>query len=585
MTYNGFVIFTLIAHLVIGVWCARVASRKGRDSVWWFILAGHAGLLALAAVYLVSDRSSREAGEGADPTRRWLWRALAMSPSLVGLVVMFGLNAFPPGALAGLALFFGVVALSLFGMALLNLVLGAPWTPFAVARHVVAEAVSIRIVVGIIACVFLAVTAIPFALEVDRPLNYRVQMNLEFSLLCVTVLLVVMTVVLSCWTLSNEVDKSQVYITLTKPIGRGGFLLGKWLGIVLLGALLLTIAGGVVYGTTGHYLAQQEKSRYDEIVIGEQVLTARVPIDPLPPDGLDRVVEEQYAQLIQQQGRMFVDERGGEFEVKQEVRQRLLGGWKSVAPYGYQGFRQVYRFEGLDRAQEGGRTLQVQYKIRGSGVPNNVARLNWYANGLLVNDTQDRAPVEAPLDARLSLIIPTDVVDGEGRIELMVENVTVGNASIKFVGDDGLQLYYEVGGFGPNFARALLVMWVKLAFAAAVGLTFSTFLGFPVAVLCTMLVYLVAEHAGYIIDATYWYPKGTETNPVKQVIAWIGYGFAWLFQLFGDLKPTRRVVDGLYISWREVGTIVLFVGLFYTGLTGLLGWLVFNRRELARVQV
>ncbi len=594
MTYNELLILGLLIHLAIGVWCYRVAARKERDGVLWFILGAMFSVFALAAVYLVADQKSRGGRGKTQTAHRWLWRGLAMLPALVGLIIDFSLRGFPTKAATGLALFAGVLAVYLLGLALINLILSAPWAPLSVARTLIDEAMAYRVLVGVVGVIFLGVVACPLLLNPEQPLSYRVQMNLSFSLLWVSLWLVILTIVLSCWTLSSEVDKSHVFITLTKPIGRGAFLMGKWLGIVMLNALLLAVSGSVIFASTKLYLAQQQRTIYDEIVINEQVLTARVPIEPVPPDGLDRAVEQRYEARLREKGEDFIAGRGGPEKFKEEIRQQLLGGWMSLGPpppIGGASFRQEYVFDGLSAVGNASRTLQVQYKIRGT-IQSDVARLNWYVfdadsnRYILISEKPRAVGIEAPLDTNLTLLVPIEGIDKNGRLELRVENVTPGNSTVKFVGDDGLLLYYKVGSFGGNFVRALMVTWIKLAFAAAVGLAFSAFLGFPVAVLCTALVYIVADNSGYVISAAYWYPReGAGRHPVKQFISWIGYGFTWLFRLFGDMQQNKRLVDGQYISWREMGTLVFFVGVFYTGFAALLGWLVFNRRELARVQV
>ena len=47
-----------------------------------------------------------------------------------------------------------------------------------------------------------------------------------------------------------EIATRQIHMTLTKPLGRVQYLLGKWLGIVLLNAVLLVVAGIATYGFT-----------------------------------------------------------------------------------------------------------------------------------------------------------------------------------------------------------------------------------------------------------------------------------------------------------------------------------------------
>ena len=143
-------------------------------------------------------------------------------------------------------------------LALVRLALQLRWQPLAVARTVLDEAVDLKIVVILVALLLLILPMLPFVITADQPLRYRIQNFLHYSMFISGVLLSLMTVFLACWTLANEVAERQIHTISVKPIGRGAYLFGKWLGIMLLNAVLLTIVAAAIYGFTMFHLATLE---------------------------------------------------------------------------------------------------------------------------------------------------------------------------------------------------------------------------------------------------------------------------------------------------------------------------------------
>ena len=62
---------------------------------------------------------------------------------------------------------------------------------------------------------------------------------------------------------------------MTKPISRGQYLLGKWVGIVLLNALLVAIAGGGVWTFARVLQTGKERNPLDRIEVNDHLLVAR----------------------------------------------------------------------------------------------------------------------------------------------------------------------------------------------------------------------------------------------------------------------------------------------------------------------
>ena len=55
-------------------------------------------------------------------------------------------------------------------------------------------------------------------------------------------------------------NTKSIFLLVTKPVQRGQLWLGKWVGLMLLNTVLLTVAGGVTYGLLRWNLSPQHLS-------------------------------------------------------------------------------------------------------------------------------------------------------------------------------------------------------------------------------------------------------------------------------------------------------------------------------------
>ena len=204
-------------------------------------------------------------------------------------------------------------------------------------------------------------------------------------------------------------------------------------------------------------------------------------------------------------------------------------------------------------------------------------------------------PSEVSLGVALSRELPATLVDETGRLELVIYNESVeqgpdGNAVVTRVNPeaisfaaDGLEVFYSAGSYQANFARVALVLWVKLAFLAMLGITAATFLSFPVACLVAFSVFLIAESTGYLTLSLEYYDAADQLGNIqwwKIPVRAIGLAVTAMFKTYSDLRPTSRLVDGRLL---DLSTVVW-------GMTVLAAWSlalyavgvgVFRRRELA----
>src|SRR5438034_9048926 len=117
----------------------------------------------------------------------------------------------------------------------------------AIAFLTVKAAFRYRLVIVLATLLLLAVVALPLVIKHDGTARGFTQILLTYTLSVITALLGFSTLWLACGTLARDVEDCQMQMVAVKPIARWEIWLGKWLGLLMLNAALLAVAGGSVY--------------------------------------------------------------------------------------------------------------------------------------------------------------------------------------------------------------------------------------------------------------------------------------------------------------------------------------------------
>lgn len=554
----------------------------------------------------------------------WVWRQVPWVRRVTGwvigvvvaaLTVGFCLSlGWRGGAIATVGAFAMAAGFTL-GLALIRALLRGGHPVAGVARTLVDEAIRMKVAVVFIVALVLLVPVLPLSLDEGDPLKYRLQMFLSWSMIITSVLLSLMTIFLAVGTVSREVEQRQIFLTMTKPVSRAQYLLGKWLGVALLNLLLVSVSGAGVYVFTKMLARQPAWDGADRLAVDEQVLVARVSLAPQPADPavIQRAYQERLVQLQAQEPQVYGPPGTPLEQVPQELRrqiqQHLMSQWFTVGPRQ----TQVFVFRDPRLLHSGGRSIQLRLEPKAAGsTSDGFVRLSMRVNGRPFWPFGEPV-VKLSVDTYHMLEIPTEVVSPEGTLELAISNPAVDEQeqpSISFDPADGLQVLYRVGGFEANLFRSLAILWVRLCFLAALGLAASTFLGFPIACVLCLMVYVAAAGSGYLHESMEYYaafPRDTLTlwekivwipqqfvslmgegkvyDAVKILVRLLGTAFLKLVPSFSDYNPTPLLAEGLLVPWRQLGRAVLEVGVLWTGTAAVIGWLIFRRRELAQVTV
>ncbi len=604
---------------------------------WWLIWAA-LGLCGFGGSWLLRSQGSGSLASGVFLIAGglfllWMYWGLWQARELTGMKVLSGY------VLSGNAVWFLVYGLLgtsyggwaialvgvwtmatifMVGLWLIYLLLSPGWAITGVARTLVDEAIRMKVALIFIIGMVLLVPILPIMLDHTERLDYRIKFFLNWSLAGTAMMLSLMSVFLACGSICTEIAQKYIFMTMVKPVSRLQYLMGKWLGIALLNLLLITVAGvGIAAFThilTAQPVAEQSKAYVERQAVAYEVLTAREAASPRPSDKMDFAseVRNRYEKLKRESPQEYGDKLT--IAQRRSIENRIVAAWHAIGP----GDSQTYVFTGLAEAKEMNQPLQFRFKPKMSKTPpDEMARL-----ALWVNDRPHPAyaGVHYPIvvaEGNFHVIsLDSQLIDSDGTLKLRIANINLVDpqatfpATVSFTPGTGLEILYRVGGFEGNLVRSLAMVWVRLSFLAILGIMAGTFLGFPVACLMSMMVYFSAIASGYLAESLRNYAgysdqgfnawqklttvgggifsnlgEGEYWKAMKIVIRLVGEFFLLFVPDFSAYNPTPLLSDGRLVSWQMLGGAALWVGLVSGGACLFIGWLIFRRRELAKVIV
>ncbi len=501
---------------------------------------------------------------------------------------------------------------------------------FGVARTLIDEAVRMKVAMVFVVLLILLLGILPLSLSQDK-LADQIQRFITYSLMAVGFLLGLMTVFLACATITGEISRKQIFLTMTKPIGRFEYLVGKWLGIALLNFVLLLTCGAAIYSFAYMLRSRAAGDPFALAMVDQTVLTSRQTIAPQPAS--PNVLPEMRDEHLQQLRADFPDRYPARWaDLAQRQRDEVEGAvrrkWLTIGPTA----SRTYVFRGLDHltARQRG-VLHLRIKPRREMRPE--AGHDYVYLTLTLNDSgkdeqiRDAITGEFVPTARIKvknntfrqLVIPLTMRDATGNPHRLVNDgvlrVTIKNdppsaaegyGSVQFKPGEGIELLYPAGSFETNYGRSLLILWVQMAMLAAIGLAAGSALSFPVAVLVTLATFLGGTAKIYLGDSfRYWVKLPDESLAgwdwisaylelltravgerefgvlVKLLMAGLGKIVVILLPGIGVFDPTELVASGKLVSWEMTADAVLWLGVIWGGLSAAVGWMLFSRRELA----
>ena len=564
----------------------------------------------------VSSPEPRLAGDGLPP---WLadnpaagrWTRLALpGAAIAALALAVGLwAAGRPAAAIAVA---GAVALAVgfvVGVAVLRQLLSGSYPVIGVARAIVEEAIGSRLSILLVMMVVVTLPILPLLLDPQERLAYRLQFLLTWSLSGASVLLAVITIALSCGSVCGDIESRRIHMTLSKPIHRSEYLLGKWLGVILLDGMLVGLVGIGVYAGVLALAKMPAADAADRLAVQEQVLTARVVARPVHPSGadFDRSVAATIEEIRKSDPASF--DRSPERARKRIVAQRVHE-WHTVTA----DVVSSYLFTGLDK--QAIRAPVVQLRLEPFADNSSIARADvrfalWLNERPFPIRGGEHAAYTFSTGLTHTIDLPTEAIADDGTLRVTIANqnlVMPGEerpTSISVTPGEGLEVMYRAGSFGGNVVRGLLVMGAKLVLLAAAALAAAAWLGFPTALLASLMVYVTAAASGFFADAIDIYTGLDRKNDtlmdmlrlrlmmiverivkvewwelIKTFGAYCADAFLAVIPSFGTQDAIAQLATGRLVPLAEVASGLLFLAVAYPLALLALGWVLLERRDL-----
>jgi len=166
----------------------------------------------------------------------------------------------------------------------------------AVARNTIAQAVRNRVAFVVMGIYLLLVPLLPFIVRGDGTLQGLVNVVVTYLLILAGALLSVLTVALASTSLWDEIREKQIFVLESKPVRRWEILVGKFLGILLIDAVMLVFVGIALLACVRVIMTQERWDLIERELTRRQITSARRVISPRDAVSADEV-RRQYEML------------------------------------------------------------------------------------------------------------------------------------------------------------------------------------------------------------------------------------------------------------------------------------------------
>lgn len=455
----------------------------------------------------------------------------------------------------------------------------------AIAFLTLRAAFRYRLVVVLLMLLLGLVVALPMLIKDDGTAAGFTQILLTYTLSAITGLLGFTTLWLACGTLAREVEECQLQMIAVKPVARWQIWIGKWLGILMLNAMLLIPSSGAVYGLL--MWRAQRLPEAQQAILRNEVLVSRSGVKEVSRD-LTPVIDAAYQDYLKQN------------TVAPEYRQMLKDQVREQVKSEFQVVRSGYvrRWE-IELGSAGKKLkdqpLYIRTKFSVARQSSSTGETTLYPTIWQIgvpgttNSWQMRRKLAA--DTMHELPIPANLFDQNGRIT--IECLNAGDVDLLFLLDDGMEVLYRDGGFTVNFARGVAILFFWMALLAAIGLAAASFLSFPVAAFVALGILVVGFSSGTMAQVLEEggvtgvnHETGRVMSPglIDMVAVPVFSGMLKVINLVQRFSPIDNLSSGRTISWEQLGLAAIQIVGLLGGLFAGVGIYLFTRRELAAVQ-
>ncbi|QGJ70303.1 Hypothetical protein PBC10988_19980 [Planctomycetales bacterium 10988] len=422
----------------------------------------------------------------------------------------------------------------------------SPRRVLALAWLAMKESINRRVLV--VAVIFLILLLFA-GWYLDNRGDIAAKMYLSFVFTSMSVLVIVLSVVLSAFSLPSDLNSRTILLIVAKPVRRHEIVLGRVLGFLATGTILLAVMGGISYFFVSRGLDHTHVLRESEIALEDYDPTAENPIVKRGRTAMKH--GHRHEVLFYKNGDIYVEDTPGHSH-RAEVRTNQQGEEivqlgeplsilrARVPRYGTLLFRDrngELQDKGINVGTEWKYKTCIEGGTRSAGIwtfedlyeeefPNGVPlelTLGVYRSykGDIDSGILGSLRLRNPTDGRTSnpilfrakeyytdrLFIPRTVDSPEGPLDLFKHFVVDGKVEMEVRCEERAQYFcmarYDVyaragdAPFSLNFVKGLTGIWLQMLLILSVGVAASTVLRGSVAMALTIGIAL----SGHLLDS------------------------------------------------------------------------------------
>lgn len=450
---------------------------------------------------------------------------------------------------------------------------------WAVTRNTLAQALRMKVAVVVVILLVVLLPLMSLIVTGDGTLHGKLQTFISYGMSLMSLLLCVLTIAVSTYTLTSDLKGKQIHLVVTKSVSRYQIICGKLLGVVIMDVILLAVFSAIIYAAV-LLLPRISKASEEEIELSQrEFFTARASLKAeFDEDKINSLARKRFHDLVK------ADELPPKMTDKQ-VMSQLRGQERMKMRKVDPGRRRTWQFENV-RPVAGTKTMFIRYKyvvpvdppdskVYGTWIVGDYMMAEQLGQGVTPIYRVDRMDV---VDIFHEIEVPADAVTDDGILGLLFVNPSANGITV--IPED-VEVLYKVDTFEMNYLRGVLVILTRLIFLAALGVAVSTWLSFPVAMLVSVVFFCIGLTNGFVTESIEYVGKGSYifyTFTIRPVL--------WLLPRFDrDFNPTAYMISGRVLSWIFVAKVYATAVFVKSLVLTLFGVWIFNNREIAKTVI
>ena len=231
---------------------------------------------------------------------------------------------------------------------------------WAVARNTIAQAVRMKVAVVVIVLLLVVLPVMSFIVVGDGTLVGKLQTFASYGMSLVGILLCVLTISMSAYTLTSDLKLKQIFLVVSKPVCRYQILIGKFIGIAIIDVVLLVVFSSIIFGLLVAMPRLSDAPPHEIEAADREFFTARIGLsEQIDEEQIEKASIKRYQEL-ERTDQLPIDMSPA--RILKELRGQELLKRRVVES----GAQKVWEFENV-RPVTGTKVVFVRYKLRVSG--------------------------------------------------------------------------------------------------------------------------------------------------------------------------------------------------------------------------